>query len=261
MCNPRRIHVTATRRVREAWQREVERVAEVVDTVTGEARIVQSLDASLGGSALMALRGALARGFPGWSETAGGSYRHDVPGGYLLFDPDASTLEIVATLSESLRSQTAVRHRLTGEIDETLTAGAEASYYDDGFGGQTEERAREAARQDSERELDRVKRRRLDEAAAAAERVRNAALSGETEAAARRVWQAAADERRRELSVRAAVELEEVGGRARQAFHRLLAHSYREALLALARRRGVAPEAIHQRESGDTLEIEFLLPD
>jgi hypothetical protein len=47
--------------------------------------------------------------------------------------------------------------------------------------------------------------------------------------------------------------------RARQAFHRLLAVAYRDALLALARARGA--QDIHCSDSGEVLEIEFLLPD
>ena len=64
MCDPRRVTVTATRQVQEAWEREVQRVAEFPGTLIGEARIRQPLDASLGGPAMMALHTALLNGLP-----------------------------------------------------------------------------------------------------------------------------------------------------------------------------------------------------
>ena len=48
MCNPRRVEVTATRAIAEAWERAVRRAASRRGTVRGEVRIRQSLAASLG---------------------------------------------------------------------------------------------------------------------------------------------------------------------------------------------------------------------
>jgi hypothetical protein len=55
MCNPRRVEGTATRQIRESWEREVRRLAEVGTDLTGEARIRQALDDSVGAPALLAL--------------------------------------------------------------------------------------------------------------------------------------------------------------------------------------------------------------
>ncbi len=261
MCNPRRVQVTATRQANEAWEREVERVAEVVAALTGEARIRQALDATLGGSALLALQNALAQGFPGWTEQEDGSFRHEVEGGYVVYFPDDHSLEIVATLSEELRAQGTVRERLRGTVADTLEVQAEGHYYEDGWGNRTRDRALEEARQASEAELDRTAQSRLAQAATAAEQEHEAALQQQARQAAQQEWEQQAQERRRELSRRATAELTQVGIRARQAFHRLLAHAYRDALLSLARRRGVTPDAITRTETDEYLEIEFMLPD
>jgi len=261
MCNPRRVTVSTCRQVREAWEREVERAAEVVDTVTAEARVVQPLDASISGPALMALNAALARGVPGWTETEDGAFRHDVPGGHVVYDPDGRTLEIVATLSETLRSRGRVRERLSGVLEDEIRAEGEAGYYDDGYGGRTHERAETEARATAERAVDRAVRESVDRDAAAAERERDAALRARAEAEARERWTADAAARREELTRQAAAELRSVGAMTRQAFHRLIALGYRDTLVALARRRGVADGDIHRRETDDVLEIEFLLPD
>ena len=261
MCNPRRVQVTATRQVNEAWEREVERVAEVVATLTSEARIRQALDATLGGSALLALQNALAGGFPGWAEQEDGRFRHDVEGGYVTCSPDDRSLEIVATLSEELRAQGAARERLRGTVADTLEVQAEAQYYDDGWGNRTRDRALEEARRASEAELDRIAQSRLAQAATAAEQEREADLQQQARQAAQQDWERQAQVCRSDLSRRAAAELTQVGIRARQAFHHLLAHAYRDALLSLARRRGVAPDAIIRTETDEYLEIEFMLPD
>lgn len=259
MCNPRRIQITATRQVHQAWEREVERVAEVAGTLTGEARISQALDATLGGSALMALQNALAQGFPGWAEQEDGSYRHPVEGGYAVYRPDSHSLEIVATLSEELRAQAAVRERLSGEFAGTVEAQVERGYYDDGYGGHTEQRARQEAQQAAPAALDQALRAHLAAAADAAETTQDAELRRRAQQQAQHDWERQADQRRDALSRRAAAELQQVGLRARLAFHQLLAHAYREALLGLARRRGA--DGIQCRDTDGYLEIEFLLPD
>ncbi|MCP4661041.1 MAG: hypothetical protein GY856_37035, partial [bacterium] len=56
-------------------------------------------------------------------------------------------------------------------------------------------------------------------------------------------------------------ELRQVGVRTRQAFHQVLAHAFREALVGLARRRGVANNAIVRSETDEYLELDFVLPD
>ena len=260
MCEPRRVEVSVSRQVHAAWEREIERIAEAAQTVTGEARIVQPLDASVGELALLALRAALARGVAGWQAVEGG-YRQDIAGGHVVYDPDNRTLEIVAAISETVTRTAGVRDVLSGVVDDEIRATGSAGYYDDNYGGRTRAHAESDARASADRQLDETLRQRIDEQAAAAARARDAALAARAEAAAREAAAAAAAQRQAALAQQAAGELREVGARARLAFNRLIAGAYRDALLALARRRGVAAGAIRQSETDDRLEIEFLLPD
>lgn len=260
MCNPRRVVVNVSRQMEQAWEREVERCAEVVGSVAGEARVRQRLDASIGGSALVALRTALAQGFPGWNEVEGG-YRHDVQGGYVVYHPEDHELEIVATMSEELRTQAAARGTLSGRVEGTVEAEGIGNYYDDGWGGRTRERGLSDAQRAAEAALENAVQRRIEEDAKKAEEARATALEGEAKQVADVRWKEEAERRRSDLSRRAALELTEVGVRARQAFYALLGNAYRRALVSLARRRGVSNDAIVMRDSNDALELEFTLPD
>jgi len=260
MCNPRRIEVTLTRQVQEAWEREVERAAEVADTLTGEARIRQPLDAALGGPALMALQTLLANGFEGWTEDPDGSYRHPVEGGYVVYHPDERELEIVATVHEEVRETGSARERLSGAWEGEVETKGEGRYYDDGHGGHTEEKARRDAEKAAESTIADTVQERLAAEAEAAERDREVELTRQAEADARRRLEERAEALAPELQRRARERLEAVGIRGRQAFHRLLAHAYRDALVSLARRRGVANRDIVTNETDEYLELDFMLP-
>nr|VFK60941.1 MAG: hypothetical protein BECKTUN1418D_GA0071000_11397 [Candidatus Kentron sp. TUN] len=260
MCNPRRIEVTATRQVRESWQREIRRVAEVSGTAHGEARIRQPLDASVGAPALMALQTLLATGFEGWAEQEDGSYRRSVEGGYAAYSPESRTLTIVATLSEEIRETGKAQETLSGDYEDRIEATGTGQFYDDGWGGYDEEHAHREAQRTAEVTLDEDVRRRFLDAADSAERERDAQLHAEAERNARQRLAARATERQVDLDARAREHLEDVGIRARQAFHHLLASAYRDALLSLARRRGVDSDRIITNESDEYLEIEFELP-
>jgi hypothetical protein len=258
MCNPRRIEITATRQVAEAWAREVERVAEQAMTITGEARVRQALDASVAAPALAALEAALERGMPGWQAVAGG-YRHDLDGGHVTYAPETHTLEIVAVLADEVRGHGSARARLEGRVETAIEGSGGSFYYDDGYAGRTRDVARGEALAEAEAGIGRELAVHVDEAARAAEAAAEADLRARAGEAARADLEARAAAARQALDARAAEHLEVVGARGRQAFHRLLAVAYRDALLALARSRGATD--IHCSDAGEVLEIEFLLPD
>lgn len=249
--------MTATQHLAAAWEREVRRAATRSSSVTGEARIRQALDASVGAPALRALERALEQGFPGWIACADG-YRHDVDGGYVVYSPEERTLEIVATVSADVEGRGEVVEQITGRFDGDVRATGIGRYYDDGHAGRTEAWGREQARRAAEAALGVAAQTRLQEAADAAENARAETLQREAEQAAEKDLAERAQRRREELEAAAAGRLSAVGVRARQAFHGLLARAYRDVLLALARQRGA--EIVTCDESGDVLEIELLLP-
>jgi len=257
MCNPRRIQVTATRSIAEAWNREVRRVASRSGIVRGEARVRQSLAASLGAPALAALERALDAGVPGWT-LFGDVYRYDVEGGYALYSLDDRSLTIVAVAEEEVRAEGVAQASISGRVEEEISATGEGMYYDDNYGETSPERAAVEARVRAEGMLVGEAARRIQSAALQAEAEIAPDLAAEAERRANADYEARASARRadiqREVEARAGV----IGVEIRRAFHALLARAYRDALLALARSRGA--EGIRCSEDGESLEIEFVLP-
>ena len=256
MCNPRRVTVTATRDIAEAWRREVSRTVELAERVVGEARLRQSLSSSLGAPALRALEARLAGGASGWPAVDGG-YRYAVEGGLVLYLTDEQALEIVATLDDRVQTQGSAAAVLEGEVIDTLSAEAERSYYDDGYAGKNEVRAKEEAENAVQQSLTHALRERLEQAQSQAEAAQSSRLQAEAQADAEQKLERAVQERRAALARQAQDHLETVGLRCRQAFNQLLAQAYRDAILAYARRHKA--EGISCRDDEGVLEIEFFV--
>lgn len=256
MCNPRRIQITATRQLNEAWQREVTRAVSLSESVRGEARVRQPLGATLSRPALRALESALAGNDSGWAETGEG-YRYEVEGGYAVYHTGEQALEIVAYLEDEVEARAEQTTRLEGRVTEEIVAEGEGQYYDDGWGGRNEERGRHDAHTQAERKLDAAARARLERAGQEAEAQMVSGFEAAVRTQAEGELRRRAAERQAALAEQARRHLESVGLRARQAFHQLLAHAYRDAILAYARQHRA--EGIQCHEDGEVVEIEFSL--
>jgi hypothetical protein len=256
MCNPRRVRVTATRQLDEAWQREITRTVSLRESVRGEARVRQPLGQTLGTPALRALESALAASASGWTQVAEG-YRYDVEGGYAVYHTDEQTLEIVGVMEAEVQADVKQTRQLEGRVNAEISAEGEGQYYDDGWGGSNEETGRQAAQTDAERKLQTEARQRLEAAAQEAELQISTDLEATAQAEAEAEIRRRAEERQAQLAQQARGHLESVGMRARQAFHGLLAQAYRDAILAYARQHQA--EDIQFHEDGEVVEIEFSL--
>ncbi|MGK7877961.1 MAG: molecular chaperone DnaJ [Xenococcaceae cyanobacterium] len=256
MCNPRRIRVTATRQLDRAWQREVSRTVQLHEQVIGEARVRQPLDSTLGVPALRALESALAADESGWTEVEEG-YRYEVEGGYVTYLIDDQVLEIVAVLEDEVHSSGKETRQLEGVVRTEISAEGEGKYYDDGWGGRTREVAEKEAQTAAQRELDEVAGSQIEQATREAEAQASEEIESAARAQAEDQLQQIAAERRAVLSEQARQHLDTVGLRCRQAFHRVLAQAYRDAILAYARRNGA--ENIQCSEEENIVEIEFSL--
>src|SRR5689334_8221458 len=117
MCNPRRVEVTVTRSIAEAWEREVRRTASRSAEVRGEVRLRQSLEGSLGGPAAAALDRLLDAGVPGWT-AVGDAYRFEVQGGYAMYSPADRSLTIVAAQSDVVEGRGQARAVLSGQVED-----------------------------------------------------------------------------------------------------------------------------------------------
>ena len=255
MCNPRRINITASRQLNEAWEREITRSVELIEEVQGEARVLQPLDSSLGDDTISALESSFESGQPGWEATENG-YRFEIQGGYIEYLRERRALEIVALLEDTINTQGEVSSRLTGEIIEEITIEGTGSYYDDGYAGKDKDFGKKAAERDIDQKFEKEKR----EARRRAEDNAEEEASKEMEEQALKVAQdklnQLSEERKAELAEQARNNLQVVGLRGRQAFHRVLAQAYKNRLLEWARNNGA--ENIHcSDDDDDLLEIEF----
>lgn len=254
MCNPRRIRISATRRINEAWQREVARVCELSTIVAGEARVRDAIASTVGRPALIALEQALANGCEGWTAFEDG-YRFDVEGGFAYYSIDTQELEIVAILQDEVCVAGEHRETLKGEVDTDVTVQGEGQYFSDGWGGRTKERAQREAKEDAERKLARAVEQSRREAADKAEQESIQAIAAQARQFAEEKLEAISRRRQAELADQARLRLEMVGIRARQAFNRVLAQAYRDAILAYARANGAG--GIRCNEDGNVVELEF----
>jgi hypothetical protein len=250
MCNPRRIQVTATRQINEAWEREVTRAVQLQGLVSGQARVLQQLGPTVGVPALDALQRLLDEGSPDWRPTEAG-YRH------VVYDPRQRTLEIVAQCEDLVTTTGAHTELLTGLVQAEASQTGEGVYYDD-WAARTREMGEKQAQDDAQRKLDNQQRQLVREAAQQAEDEAAAGVeSSALRETARRHARVQA-ERREQLAADARANLRQVGVRARQAFHQLLARAYQQAILAYARAHGAAITC--NDDQGETIEIEFRLP-
>lgn len=254
MCNPRRIQVTATALLNEAWQRETTRSVELFGSVTGQARVVQPLDITLGGPTLLALETALADEESGWTEIDAG-YRYNVEGGYVTYLTDERALEIVATVDDTVYATGQFSTILQGRLHEEISAQGKGTYYEDGWGGRTEEVGQREAEARAQEKLKEAARSRIEQAKNEAEKEASEQVEVQARRQAESSLQQQTAQRQKELAQEAQQHLETVGLRCRQAFNRVLAQAYREAILAYARRSGASEVQCH--ENGDVVDIAF----
>ncbi|MFG2132202.1 hypothetical protein ACGFNV_30925 [Streptomyces sp. NPDC048751] len=261
MCNPRRVRVTATREVAEAWQVELERRVALSDTVVSELEISFPFGGTLGDRTRAVFEGALARD-PHWRETSDGAHELPLPDGTVTYRPADGTLVVRARLTDTARAEGVAAETLHGTVRDVAHGEGRGSYYDDNWRGRTRRAADAEARRIAESAaehnaralLDSV-RRRAQEASASAERaaddrVRQAATA---DAAARLETERARV--RDELDARNRVRVERLGQEALRAVNAVLALAYREALVAFAREQGA--REVRVDESEDSIAVEF----
>jgi hypothetical protein len=235
MCNPRRVQVTATRQVVESWEHEMRRLSTSTGTAVGEMRIREALDADIGAPTLEALI-AVLEASDGW-EPADGAFRYDLDeSSYLVYHVEDQELEIVVRLADEVRVEAEATTTTAGELNEEITVTGTGRYYDDGWGGITEDDARRAAANQAENLLDEALRAAADQQAAA-------------ELAAQIA------ERSQALRADALRQLAAVGIQARGIFNQALAQAFREAILAYAREHGA--EGLSCSEQDGVVDIQF----
>lgn len=255
MCNPRRVRVTATREIAEAWQQQVRRQVQRTGRADGEVRIREPLGTTIGGPTLAALATVLANS-PGW-ERQGDAFRHELEHGYVRYDPAARELEIVATATADVSVSVEATATAAGELAEEVRAEGEGVYYDDEWQGITAEDARRNAEQDAAAALDAAARQRIEQARREIDEREGTQVQAEAEARADAALSAAATERSLQLRDEAAARLTAIGIEGRNLFYQALGAAYRDAIMAFARSRGA--DGLRCTEGDGVVDIEFEL--
>jgi hypothetical protein len=253
MCNPRQIQVQATRRLAEAWDHEVRRQVNLQGTAVGRAAVRERLAGNVGAPVLAALEHVLAN-LDDWRETDDG-FRHDLDNGYVLYRPDTGELEIVAELAADVDATGTAIATVRAAVDEELTADGSARYYDDEWGGYTEERARGLAGENAQRALDEAASERRAQAGAVAAAAVEDDVAGRAAREAEETLRRLTTDRGIQLERAAAELLAETGVQARIAFNQALAQAYRDALLAYARSRRA--QNLRTSRNGGVLSVQF----
>lgn len=262
MCNPRRVMVHLSETIEEAWRTTVEQVArregQVEEVVQMTADI--GLDAEMGDRALQMFERILQgeiEGYDAWAEDEAGAYRHEMGEVTLVYQPGSHQLLIEARLSEMISAEARATAEASGFTMGDVSVEAVGGYYDDGWGGHTEARARRQAQANAQQQL--------TDAIDALHRTQNAAeLSrAEAQARARAEEEAAQRLQRRHEDVRAALRtqlqatLANAEERVYYTMNRLVGEAYRQTLLQLVRENGGRVLANEQTGSVINLELEF----
>lgn len=254
MCNPRRVRVTATEQINEAWEREVRRAVQMSGTVSAEARLRQPLDASIGEPALRALEYVMAETDSGWTEVEGG-FRHNVNGGYVLYHPDDYSLEIVAHSADVVSVEVTAAQTIQGEVSQEVSQEGEDYYYEDEWGGRTRQVGLANAEEKARQAIEEERKRLVQQAQTDADQQTGSQVEAEATLQAEQKWNQQAQQREAELAAQARASMDSVGLQGRRAFYQMLARAYRNAIVAYAGRNGAT--MIKNESSGDIVEIEF----
>lgn len=259
MCNPRRVRVQATRKIAEAWRAEIEQAATARGDVSSKAQLVQSISDLLPPRARLAFEQAMQVSAD-WAWTDG-EYRRAVPGGYVAYRPDTGELEIVIELKVALEAVGTASLVASGEVTDQVTTSATGKYYDDGWGGNTEARAREQAQAAADAKADKLAGKRRETLKFQAEEAARHELNQRTDEAAREARLTAerqltlqAAELRPDLDQRAYQQLEAVQGETLKGVFQLVAAGYSAALQAYAAESG---ENLQVSEEDGVIQIQF----
>jgi hypothetical protein len=256
MCNPRRVHVRATRELAEAWAQEVRRQATRTGRAVGESRVRESLAGVVGGPTLAALADVLAR-IGGWTEFPDGIFTHQLDGGVISFDLNTRELELAATLSAEVSVIEEASATVDAHLSGTVEAEGEGVYYDDGWGGLNAQTAQRDAARKAAAAIDEAVRQRRVQASREADAAASDAVEREAASRAEETLAAITAVREDELRRAAAERLTAIGVQGRALFNAALAEAYRDAIIAYARSRRASN--LHQSEQNGLLDIEFEL--
>ena len=262
MCNPRRVMVHLTETIEAAWRETVTRNAQATGQVQELARLTADipLDAEMGDLALAMMERLMRgeyEGYDAWEEDAEGNFRRQLDQVTLVYTPGSHQLVIESRLTELITAEAEAAADAAGFTVGEVAVEAVGRYYEDGWGGRTEERARREAQTEADR--------RLAEARDALHREQHAgelaaaAAQAEAEAATRAA--AALDAARAETRAALRQQLQVVMAEAQEqvylTMNRLVGEAYRLSLIEMALQNG--GRVVSDERNGAVINLELEL--
>ncbi len=262
MCNPRKVMIHLARCIEQAWQRAVVQTAEASSGVAELARITADvpLAEEMGDVVLEMLERVLDgeyEEFEPWQRDSLGQYQRELEGVTLLYNPATRQLHIETRLEELVTVEARGAAEASGFTVGQAAVDAVGHYYNDGWGGRTEERALAEAQAEAES--------KLAQAVEALHREQNleAIETAEAEAltqAEERVQQALVN---RQVEVRAAlrerlqITLAQAQERVNHVINRAVGEAYHQTLLRLVRENG--GRVLVDEDTGSVINMELEL--
>jgi hypothetical protein len=144
--------------IEEAWRTTVEQVAQAEGEVQELARITADipLDEEMGDQALTMMERIMQGEFEDyepWERDDAGNYRRQLKDVVLVYSPGSRQLIVEASLTEQINTEVLATAEAGGFSVGEVAVEAVGRYYDDGWGGRTEEHARQEAQKNAERKL------------------------------------------------------------------------------------------------------------
>lgn len=261
MCNPRRVTINVNRSINGAWFDTVQQCARATDQVTEVARIETciQLDDELAGPALAMLERVLLGEFGGFDpwQRDGTELRTTLEDVTLVYDTVGHTLTVETALTESISSEAVAVAKVSGLAVGEVAVEAVGRYYDDGWGGRTEQQALEDAQKDAEQKLtdaiDRLRREQNSETFQQAE----SQARQEAEEQVQAQMDVLRAEARAAIRQRLQLTLAQAQERVQRLIARAIGEAYRQTLLQLVRENG--GRVLMDEQTGSVINMELEL--
>lgn len=256
MCNPRRVQVRVAQEVREEWSRTVEeRVTEQTDIAAEEVLETRiDLSADLGDIVLDELHMLLQEGYGEWQAAADDAYTLSLENGIVLrYQPASGVLQVVARLSDTVQAAASATSTASGIVEGSVEVEGHGHYYDDGWGGRTEESARRDAERDAQRRIAQAQEQVRTEQQRESLDAARAEAQEQARVAAQALLAEEAERRQAVLHEQVETLLRESEEDVQAAIGSVLGQAYRRALLRLARDNGGT--VVQDSEENGTIDL------
>jgi hypothetical protein len=248
--------------IEEAWRQTVEQTRTASEDVSEMARVTTHvpLDQEMGDGALDMLVRVMSgefKDFEAWDRDEQGRFQRNLGEVIMVYDPSSHQLSVEAQLTETITAEARAAVEASGLTVGEVAVEAVGSYYDDGWGGRTKDRALEEAQKHAEHKLGRA----IEELHATQHGSKLSAAKDEAQAKAQILLnqelvarQAAT---REALRTRLQVTLAQAQERVNHVMNRAIGEAYRQTLISMVLQNG--GKVLTDEQTGSVINMELEL--